>query len=86
MREPNDPNAPGREDVIEDLLEAWKREFPDPLDLFEDELARRLGLVQHPYCSPASWRQHRVRLIEAAEISEELFEEVGELCDLSLDG
>ncbi len=56
------------------------------MDLFEDELARRLGLVQHPRCSLASWRRHRVRLIEAAEISEELFEEVGELCDPSLKG
>ena len=85
MSGPNDPNVPGREDVIDDLLEAWQRESPDPVDLFEDELARRLGLVQHPHCSPASWRQHRVRLIEAAEISEELFEEVAELCDRSLE-
>ena len=86
MSGPNDPNVPGREEVIEDLLEAWEREYPDPVDLFEDELARRFGLVQNPHCCPASWRQHRVRLIEAAEISEELFEEVGELCDKSLDG
>ena len=86
MSRPNDPNVPGREDVIEDLLEAWEREFPDPVDFFEDELARRLGLVRHPHCSPASWQRHRVRLIDAAEISEDLIDQVGELCDQILDG
>ena len=86
MSGPNDPEVPGREEVIDDLLAAWERESPDPVALFEDELARRLGLVQHPHCSQPSWRRQRVRVIEAAEISEKFFKEVGELCDLSLEG
>ena len=55
------------ETTVEELLQAWGIEFPDPVDVFEDELAARLGLVRHPSCSLEDWRTQRVRLIDAAE-------------------
>ncbi len=37
------------------------------VDLFEDELAARIGFVRHPSCPLDEWRRQRVRLIDAAE-------------------
>ena len=78
MRTPDDPRDPG---AVEELLAALDREHPDPVDLFEDELARRLGCVRHPSCSREDWRGQRVKLIEAAEPSEELVGEVERWCE-----
>lgn len=68
---PNDPS----DSAVEELLTAWDLDHPDPVDTFEDELARRLGLVRHPSTSREDWRGQRVRLIEAAEPNEELVAE-----------
>ncbi len=43
------------------------REFPDSVDVFEDDLAEKLGLNRHPALSLKEWRRARVRLIDAAE-------------------
>ncbi len=51
--------------AIEDLDAAWLREFPDPVDVFEEELAERLGLRRHPELSLDVWRAVRVRYIDA---------------------
>ncbi len=51
--------------AIEELDAGWLREYPDPVDVFEDELAVRLGLRRHPDLSLDEWRQVRVRYIEA---------------------
>jgi hypothetical protein len=37
----------------------------DPVDHFEDELARRLGIERHPAMTYEVWRRHRVEAIEA---------------------
>jgi len=58
--------------AVDELMESLDREYPDPVDVFEDELARRLGSVRHPSCSYDDWRRQRVRMIETAEPSEEL--------------
>lgn len=39
---------------------------PDPVDVFEDLLAARLGLRRHPGLSQDRWRRLRVAFIEAA--------------------
>ena len=78
MRPPNDPRDP---DAVADLLAALDREYPDPVDVFEDELARRLGCVRHPSTSREDWRLQRVRLIEAVGPSEELVGEVERWCE-----
>lgn len=50
-----------------DLLSAlWEAEDPDPVDVFEDELARRLGFERHPELDYDAWRRRRVEAIEAA--------------------
>lgn len=38
---------------------------PDPVDVFEDLLAIRLGLSRHPDLSQDRWRRLRVEFIEA---------------------
>ncbi len=40
------------------------REFPDPVDVFEDELAEQMGLRRHPELSLHEWRVVRVQFIE----------------------
>lgn len=39
---------------------------PDPVDLFEDELARRLGHERPPAVPYDAWRRQRVAAIESA--------------------
>ena len=41
-----------------------KEEEPDPVDNFEDRLARDLGLLRHPNCSLRSWRRIRVSFLD----------------------
>ncbi len=41
--------------------------FPDPVDVFEDALANKLGLERHPGMPLDEWRWVRVRFIEQAE-------------------
>ena len=72
MKNPHDPSDIDLTAAVEELMDALDREYPDPVDVFEDELARRLGCVPHPSCSYEDWRRQRVRLIEAAEPGEEL--------------
>ncbi len=58
MKQPHDPRDPA---AVDDLLAALDLEHPDPVDVFEDELARRLGCVRGPGCSYEDWRGQRVR-------------------------
>lgn len=51
---------------VEHLLDLLEAEHPDPVDLFEDELARRLGIERHPAMTCDLWRRRRVEAIEAA--------------------
>jgi len=81
MRTPYNLHDTALTDAVEDLLAALDRDYPDPADLFEDELARRLGCVRHPSCLYEDWRRQRVRLIEAAEPGEELCREVERWCE-----
>ena len=50
--------------AIEEIDAACLREFPDPVDVFEDELAERLGLRRHPTLSLNEWRKVRVRYVD----------------------
>ncbi len=79
---PDGPNP----DAVGDLPATLDREHPDPVDLFEDELARRLGCVRHPSTSREDWRLQRVRLIEAAGPSEDLVAGVERWCEEGPDG
>ena len=54
-------------EAVEELLKALEAEFPEPVDVYENELAGRLGLVRHPSCPLEEWRRQRVRLIDTAE-------------------
>ena len=64
MKTPHDPHDIDPTDlVVDELLAALDRQYPDPVDVFEDELAWRLGGVRHPSCSRENWRRQRVRLI-----------------------
>ncbi len=54
-------------EAVDELLRTLEAEFPDPVDVFEDALVARLGLVRHPSCPLDQWRRQRVRLIDAAE-------------------
>lgn len=54
------------DDDIDALLELWDEVAPDPVDVFEDELATKLGLERGPGCSKGDWRRQRVRFINAA--------------------
>lgn len=53
-------------DDVETLLELLAVEYPGPVDIFEDELAQRLGFERHPALDYDSWRRRRVEAIEAA--------------------
>ncbi len=50
---------------IEDLLQEARRAWPDPVDLFEDRLASKLGLERGPGLSLAEWRRRRVAFIDS---------------------
>lgn len=47
---------------------ALQRAFPDPVDLYEDALARSLGLHRHPTCPRDLWRRFRVRFLKQKDI------------------
>lgn len=51
---------------VDALLVLLDEEYPEPVDVFEDELARRLGVERHPGMPYSVWRRHRVAVIEAA--------------------
>ncbi len=57
----------GIEAAVEEIHVALMREFPDPVDVFEDDLAEKLGLARGPALSVEEWRRARVRLIDAAD-------------------
>ena len=54
------------ENDVDALLELWDAVDPDPVDLFEDALAARLGLRRGPGSTKEQWRRDRVRFIDAA--------------------
>jgi hypothetical protein len=51
---------------VDALLALLDEEYPEPVDVFEDELARRLGVERHPGTPYALWRRRRVEVIAAA--------------------
>ena len=53
-------HAAAVEQMAAELAEA------DPVDLFEDDLARKLGLERHPRLPLDEWRELRVRFIDRA--------------------
>lgn len=53
------------DDDIDELLELWDQVDPDPVDVFEDELAAKLGLRRGPGTTKDEWRRHRVLFIDA---------------------
>ena len=53
------------EEKLEELMALADWLYPDPVDLYEDELARRLGLVRHPSAAYEEWRRQRVAFIES---------------------
>jgi len=53
--------------TVDELSEALAAEFPDPVDVFEDELVRQLGLERHPSCPLPAWRAVRLRFLDAVE-------------------
>ena len=81
MKNPHDSSGIDLTAAEQELMDAIDRQYPDPADLFEDELARRLGCVRHPSCSCEDWRGRRVRLIEAAEPGEKLVGDVSQWCE-----
>ena len=70
---------------IEALLALYDEQYPDEVDLFEDRLARLLGVKQHPATSLSDWRTLRVRAIWAAgDEADRLAPEVERYVDLLL--
>ena len=62
---------PTRDEDPDKLVETWAaelaEEFPDPVDVFEDDLAAQLGLRRHPDLSQDEWRRLRVRFINSLD-------------------
>ncbi len=56
------------EQDVEALAAAPAEEFPDPVDVFEDQLAHDLGLRRHPSMSLEEWRRVRVRFIDQWDV------------------
>lgn len=54
-------------EAVEELLALWRASDPDPVDLFEEKLAREIGLVRYPRMTEEEWRRVRVVAIDAAE-------------------
>lgn len=50
---------------LDDFVEEVRRAYPDPVDVFEDRLAAKLGLERGPGLSEAAWRQQRVAFIDS---------------------
>ncbi len=44
---------------VEELAAELAEAFPDPVDVFEDDLARELGLRRHPAMPLDQWRPRR---------------------------
>ena len=66
--EPMDDDHRQSEDfqaAVEELSAELEAAFPDPVDVFEDDLARQLGLRRHPALAQDEWRRVRVRYIES---------------------
>ena len=73
------------ESDIDYLLALYDQQFPDEVDLFEDRLARLLGVKRHPATPLSEWRALRVRAIEAAgDEADRLAPEVERYVDLLL--
>jgi hypothetical protein len=53
--------------VVDELCAELAVLYPDPVDVFEDAVAERLGLRRHPGCDLDGWRRARVRAIDALE-------------------
>ena len=54
------------EAAVEEIDAAPIEQFPDPVDVFEDELAQKLGLPRALGMPLEEWRRARVRFIETA--------------------
>ena len=52
------------DDQLQAIVREIERQHSAPVDAFEDELARRLGLERPPALSKEEWRLHRDRYIE----------------------
>lgn len=66
MRGGGGAGAGEREEVVEEVLELLDEVLPDPVDVYEDELAREAGLVRGPECDRETWRRVRGRWVDEA--------------------
>ncbi len=70
---------------VNEFLALYDQQYPEEVDLFEDRLARLLGVRRHPATSLSEWRALRVRAIEAAgDEADRLAPEVERYVDLLL--
>ena len=53
------------EGAVEEVHAALMRQFPDPVDVFEDDLAEKLARFGEPDMSLEEWRRARVRFIDS---------------------
>ena len=68
----DEPNPVEFELLVQCFLADMDRFYPDPVDVFEDELATRLGLERHASLSLRDWRETRVAFIEAHPEADEV--------------
>ena len=70
------------EAAVDEMHAVLMHRFPDPVDVFEDQLAQELGLERAPGMSLEEWRRTRVRFIEAADPDPERSAEAGGVDEL----
>ena len=67
-------DAMTQEEFFQWALAEMERLDPCPVDAFEDELARRLGIERHPSLDVKEWRRLRVDLIESHPLADSVGE------------
>ena len=58
---------------------------PDPADVYEDALAKLLGLEREPWATYPAWRDRRRRFIEEHPQADHFAERAGEIADRQLE-
>lgn len=54
-------------DAVDELLRLANEHYPDPIDVFEDDLAAQLGITRHPGLPYKEWRRIRVQAVNAED-------------------
>ncbi len=55
------------EAAVDQLHKVLMERYPDPVDVYEDELAKKLGFSRQPGMPLEEWREERVRVIDRAD-------------------